>query len=364
MILIGTDEGVYRWFEGCGWPIFHGLQGRAVVGLASGGPGVLVAVDRSGDVLETTDGGLQWRHVPLPAGAGRPLAVSVAGTPPTVVAALKPLSLYQRVVGTPVPWRARRVEGVAAWLDRARGLGARAAALVAAGRSRPRSDPEAARLCGWWPLNPPNAPRSSLAPEVRVLTIASGQGAAWFAAVASAGLWRSGDRGRTWEPCPGLPADVYAVRPSPGRPGAFWAATADGCRFTADGGQTWGDRGTGLDDARQVRAIAVHPGDPRVLLAGAAPTAPASSAAPRDGLGFALFESADSGQHWSRVARRTIPESFGFDTISDIAFDPAAPANVVVALGSGELWVTRNGGAYWEPLARKITAARVLCGVG
>ena len=51
MILIGTDEGIYRWFEGCGWPIFHSLQGRSVVALATPGAGVLAAVDRAGEVV-------------------------------------------------------------------------------------------------------------------------------------------------------------------------------------------------------------------------------------------------------------------------------------------------------------------------
>ena len=37
MILIGTDKGIYRWFEGSGWPTFHSLQDRAIVSLASPG---------------------------------------------------------------------------------------------------------------------------------------------------------------------------------------------------------------------------------------------------------------------------------------------------------------------------------------
>ena len=32
MILIGTEDGIYRWFEGASWPVFHSLQGRRVVG--------------------------------------------------------------------------------------------------------------------------------------------------------------------------------------------------------------------------------------------------------------------------------------------------------------------------------------------
>ncbi|MEJ7640295.1 MAG: hypothetical protein WKF75_20595 [Singulisphaera sp.] len=68
MILIGTDEGIYRWYEGNPWPIFHSLQGRAVVGLAAPGGGVLAAVDGGGRVVESVDNGMQWRTIPLPEG--------------------------------------------------------------------------------------------------------------------------------------------------------------------------------------------------------------------------------------------------------------------------------------------------------
>ena len=85
-----------------------------------------------------------------------------------------------------------------------------------------------------------------------------------------------------------------------------------------------------------------------------------SGAAPAGGLGFSLYESTNGGKTWSHV-KRGYPETLLYDAITDIRYDPAAPENVIVALGSGELWVTRNGGAYWTPLARQIRAARVLC---
>ena len=112
---------------------------------------------------------------------------------------------------------------------------------------------------------------------------------------------------------------------------------------------------------RHLRAIEVKPGAPDTLLAGAAPAPRSDSgAAPPDGLGFSLYESTNGGKTWAH-AKHGYPETLLYDTITDIRYDPAAPDNVIVALGSGELWVTRNGGAYWTPLARQIRAARVLC---
>jgi photosystem II stability/assembly factor-like uncharacterized protein len=152
------------------------------------------------------------------------------------------------------------------------------------------------------------------------------------------------------------------VRTAAERPGHVWAATHDGCWFSPDAGASWEDRSAGLEGARHARAIEVKPGAPDTLLAGCAPPAPFETVAPRQGLNFALYESTNGGKTWAQV-KRNFPDVFENDTISDIRYDPAAPENIVVALGSGELWVTRNGGAYWGPLARQIHAAWVLCGV-
>jgi len=76
-----------------------------------------------------------------------------------------------------------------------------------------------------------------------------------------------------------------------------------------------------------------------------------------------LYESSNGGKSWAQV-KRGFPEDLYHDTITDIRYDPASPDNVIVALGSGELRVSRNAGAYWSPLARQTRSARVLCAVG
>src|SRR5260370_199082 len=76
------------------------------------------------------------------------------------------------------------------------------------GRGGAVAGAEAVRLAGWTPLNAPPAPRTTVAPGVRALAAAPG---VWFAAVSGAGLWSSGDGGRTWAQCPGLPSEVHAI---------------------------------------------------------------------------------------------------------------------------------------------------------
>jgi photosystem II stability/assembly factor-like uncharacterized protein len=356
MILIGTDAGIYRWIEGMGWPVLHALQERPIIGLAAPGLGVLVAMDRTGAVLESTNNGMDWRALPLPAGVTRPTALTVLGSPPTIVVGVRPMALYQRRVGAPSPV-VRERKG--AWLGRARELADSATALLAPRQTRKSPSAEEIRLAGWLPLNPPPAPRTTVPTEVRSIVGLGGSPSVWLATVNNAGLWRTDDQGRTWSQVPGPHAEVHAVRGVPGKPAEVWAATSDGVWFSDDAGASWTERGAGLEAVRQVRAIAINPADPKNLLAGAAPL-PIGDAAPVQGLGYALHESLDAGKTWTKVVKRNFPEALDYDTISDIRFDPAAPENILAALGSGELWVTRNGGAYWGPLARQIQAVRVL----
>ena len=366
MILIGTDDGLYRWFEGCGWPIFHSLQGRQVAALASPGAGELVVLDRLGAILESVDNGQSWRSLPTAEGAGAPTALAVGGEPSSILLATRsPLGMALRAIGAPIPRRDEPDGGFAPRLARrARTLAEGATAILAPGGKVVRVDPETIRGKGWTPLEVPDVRAPGHLPEVHGLAVGGGSPAVWFACVREFGLWRSADLGASWTSCPGLPPRVNAIRPISDQPGRLVAATSDGCWVSGDSGQTWEDRSGGLESRRYVSSVAVKPGEPDVMLAGAAPRGPdGSSSAPFAGLEFSLYETTDGGKTWA-IVRRGNPDVLEHDTIADIRHDPAAPDNVIVALSSGELWVTRNGGAYWAPLARQIRAARVLCGVG
>src|SRR5262249_16959563 len=115
------------------------------------------------------------------------------------------------------------------------------------------------------------------------------------------------------------------------------------------------------ENARYLASIEVKPDEPDILLAGAAPRAPdAAGAAPTEGLRFALYESTNGGKSWAQV-KRGFPEDIRHDVVSDIRYRPAATRDLIVALSSGELWLSRFDRAYWCPIARQTKAARVLC---
>ena len=134
------------------------------------------------------------------------------------------------------------------------------------------------------------------------------------------------------------------------------AATADGVHFSLDGGSTWEDRSKGLESVRVIRAVDVRPDDTKVLLAAANSQVDAATQ------GDALYESGDGGKSWTKVVR-SFPEKPPIDRIVDIRYDPSYPDNTAVAFASGELWMTRNAGIYWQPFARQIREARALCPV-
>lgn len=367
MILIGTDDGIYRWFEGAAWPVFHSLQNRSIVDLTSPGPGVLVALDRAGHVLESVNNGQSWRTIPLAEGAGSPTALAAWGDSPFILLGTRTQGLARRPVGAPIPVYHdpnAPVQGFApAWIGRARSLAAGATGLLASKQGASRADQATAKLAGWTRLGVPSPGKSKQHGVIRALAVGAGTSPIWYAAVRGAGLWRSADLGASWNQCPGLPVDVFAIRTVPERPGSVYVATSDGCWFSGDAGQTWEDRSGGLENARYLSTIEVKPGAPDVLLAGAAPRGPHDFASgPFDGLAFSLYESKDGGKAWSLV-RRGNPDVFENDMIADLRHDPAAPDNVVLALTSGELWVTPNAGAFWMPLSRQIRAARKLCPV-
>lgn len=305
MILIGADDGIYRWFEGTPWPVFHGLQGRTVVALASQGGGTLAAADAEGRAWESENNGIDWREVPPPAWAGGASALAMVGTPATLLLATESSGLYRRALGGD----------------------------------------------GWTPLANPTAKAQGAAPAVRCLAATP----ALFAAVAGEGLWRSADFGTSWSRCEGLPDDVLSVHDSKS---SVLLGTADGAWSSTDGGTTWARLGA-PEKAPRLSTVEAQPDDPKHLYAG--------GSAPDKGNGPVtsyLFESRDGGTTWAHVFNKGFPEDLEDDAIADIRFNPSNPDYAVVALASGEMWSTRNGGDWWEPLARQVRGVRAVCAVG
>jgi photosystem II stability/assembly factor-like uncharacterized protein len=108
-----------------------------------------------------------------------------------------------------------------------------------------------------------------------------------------AGLFRSDDSGRTWQPLP-LPvpagqADIMTVAADPRDARVVYAATHDAGIFkSTDGGTTWKAANAGLGGL-DVHGLAIDPNTPAKL-----------HAAVRD-KGEGIYRSTDAGQTWRRV---------------------------------------------------------------
>jgi hypothetical protein len=360
MLYIGTEDGIYRWNQGAPWPIFHALQGRRIVSLSAAPGGYMAALDDGSRVWESSNNGLDWREVPLPETVARPTAMQVVGgaRPDLVLALAGPLGLVRRPFGQveeaqpPAP-----LELMRRWAPGLFGRPPRRPArrdggvIVAEPAPAPPGSP---RPRGWQTLAAPSVGVASALNGVTALEVTADAERSWFATVAGAGLWRSADAGASWTRCEGLPAEVYAVRAE----GDLLAAgTALGVWLSQDGGSSWTPHGSGLEQASRVKAVAIKPGDPKRLLAGAAADASGNGVP-----SFALFESKDGGNSWVHVTRG-FPVDLEGDAIIDIRHDPGDPDFAVAALASGEMWKTPTDGLWWEPLARQIHGARALCAV-
>lgn len=310
MIYLGTDSGLYRWTHHASWPTFHSLQGARIRTVLAGGEGRLTVADDAGRLFESTTNGESWRAVDLPVGVSACSAYALGGTPLTMILATKPLGLYARAHGT-----------------------------------------------SWWAkLAVPEAAKDA---EVTAMAVTKGAQPALLAAFAGAGLYRSADGAKTWTKIEGVPATIRTIR-SVGETVAI--GTDQGVWTSVDNGIAFAAASSGPADAPAVYALDIAPNDAKWMLAGAAAGSPAMSAGGvrPQGFKFGLYETKDGGKTWAKVVKRGLPELVAFDTISDIRFDPADPDNILMAQGSGECWLTKNGGDYWTVLSRAIESARAL----
>ncbi len=151
------------------------------------------------------------------------------------------------------------------------------------------------------------------------------------------GLYRSTNGGSTWSRVDlGPPAGVitasartYVFAPSNNniRYASFGSWSDSGGFYrTTDGGNSWTEVG-GSTITRTVIAVAIHPTDPNIVLAGTS--------------GGGLYRSTDGGNSWTLVS-----SGLGDNTFLSVAFAPSDPN---IAYAGGYSWVYRSadGGATW-----------------
>jgi photosystem II stability/assembly factor-like uncharacterized protein len=190
----------------------------------------------------------------------------------------------------------------------------------------------AARAQTWKPLGPPGG-------DVRSLATDPSRPGRIFLGTADGHIFGSEDSGAHWTLLGRISTRLDAVitaividpRDMNGLFASAWTrdSTAGGGIFrSGDGGRTWRDAGL---SGQAVRALAMAPSDPNVLVAGTL-----------DG----AYRSLDGSKSWERISPEHHEELRNFDSL---AIDPRDPRTIYA--GTFHLpWKTTDGGRNWRPI--------------
>ncbi len=166
-----------------------------------------------------------------------------------------------------------------------------------------------------------------------------------------AGVYRSDDHGRHWRFVNrGLSNyAVYSLAQCAETPDTVYAMTEDGICRTDDGGARWrhlpatGRRSLNISAKRgdSVRAVAVHPGDPKTVWAGG-PTGK-------------LYRSTDGGESWHAIGY----SRSGSGAVATIAMAARDPARILVAHRVLGMFGSRDNGKTWTHVLARAGALTV-----
>jgi photosystem II stability/assembly factor-like uncharacterized protein len=221
-------------------------------------------------------------------------------------------------------------------------------------------------LKSWRQVSGPAYPKDGRRKLTQIWKIFQANGV-HYCGVAEAGLFRSEDRGESWQPVPGLNEHETAAAWVPGagglcahailhdrtNPQRMWCGiSAVGVFRTDDGGRTWHPKNKGVtvvledkiykDVGYCVHGLAQDPDNPSLIWR-------------QDHRG--MYRTRDGGDTWEKI-ERGLPSGFGFP----IALHAKSRALYALPLESdefrmppeGKLRVYRstNGGDAWEPLTK------------
>jgi photosystem II stability/assembly factor-like uncharacterized protein len=163
--------------------------------------------------------------------------------------------------------------------------------------------------------------------------------------IGGGGLYRLDDDGGEWTSAAGgLPHEpqVRALLVHPDDPRIVYAGTQAGVYRSDDRGDHW-EALESAADGTDVWSLAFHPGNPDVVYAGYHP--------------FAIGRSEDGGSSWRRMGTERVAfphittQMPPFDKrVIGIAADPSDPDDVYAAIEVGGLLASRDGGDSWESM--------------
>jgi BNR/Asp-box repeat len=131
--------------------------------------------------------------------------------------------------------------------------------------------------------------------------------------------------------------DSHALCVSGALPGTVFLATRMGLFRSSDRGSTWEDMEIGrFSPLTYARDVQVSPHDPRTLYTCLSPAARSEEGS--------LYRSDDLGQSWGRVDRRIKARA----TMMALALHPRDPHQVYCASRCGQVFGTQDGGKTWQ----------------
>ena len=157
------------------------------------------------------------------------------------------------------------------------------------------------------------------------------------------GLFRRNPGAGDWQAVTaGLPenVEVRTIAVSPHDSNVMFVGTQDGPYRSIDGGAHW-EKPAFPDKNAVIWTMSVHPTQPHIVYAGAAPVA--------------VYRSLDGGDNWTIISQAKSPahcERGGFDTRTiRITVDPSRPDDLYVAIEVGGVLRSSDAGETWRDLS-------------
>lgn len=160
------------------------------------------------------------------------------------------------------------------------------------------------------------------------------------------GLWRSTDSGETFKRASDgmfVECHVRALVVHPREPRTLYLGSEQGLFRSTDGADSWNRVESPLN-GKQLWSLLLLPSDPDVILAGTCPPA--------------LFRSADGGKTWTEPATRFVQDCprIIYNRVTTLLADPDEPQTVWCGVEIDALWLSRDGGQTWEPRGQGLSS--------
>ena len=159
-----------------------------------------------------------------------------------------------------------------------------------------------------------------------------------------AGVWYSRDSGETWKrsrmklPFHAEPGEIQirALAVSPRNPDYILAGSEAGLYKSEDRGKSWELLESPMEGL-QIWSVAIHPGDPDTIFAGTKPPG--------------VFRSRDGGKEWEQLSINIAEQCLaGAPKVTAILFDPRDDNTVWVGVEIDGVYRSQDGGDTWTHL--------------